>query len=68
MCIRDRVEGEGKFEIPLNGFEVTDLIGSKGPIVGEMLARLMDHRLDVGPISKDLATDLVLKWHRNPAQ
>ena len=62
------VEGEGKFEIPLNGFEVTDLIGSKGPIVGEMLARLMDHRLDVGPISKDLATDLVLKWHRNPAQ
>ena len=61
-------EGEGKFEIPLNGFEVTDLIGSKGPIVGEMLARLMDHRLEVGPISKDLAIALVLKWHRNPTQ
>ena len=55
-------EGTQSFEVPLDGFEVTDLIGKKGPDVGTTLNRLMEHRLDSGPLSKEEAIALVLEW------
>ena len=55
-------EGTQGFEVPLNGFEVAELIGKEGPDVGTTLSRLMDHRLDSGPLSKEEAIALVLDW------
>ncbi|HAF69170.1 MAG TPA: hypothetical protein DCX77_05690 [Acidimicrobiaceae bacterium] len=58
-------EGEEDFTVPLNGFEVAELIEKEGPAVGAMLDRLMEHRLDFGPVSKKEAINLVLKWKIN---
>jgi len=55
-------EGTQRFEVPLDGFEVAELIGKEGPDVGTTLSRLMDHRLDSGPLSKEEAIALVLDW------
>ena len=55
-------EGTQGFEVPLDGFEVAELIGKEGPDVGTTLSRLMDHRLDSGPLSKEEAIALVLDW------
>ena len=55
-------EGEEDFVVPLDGFEVARLIEQQGPPVGVMLSRLMEHRLDCGPISKQEAINLVLNW------
>ncbi|MEC7828459.1 MAG: CCA tRNA nucleotidyltransferase [Actinomycetota bacterium] len=55
-------EGTENFEVPLNGFEVAKLIGKEGPDVGATLDRLMEYRLDSGPLSKEEATALVLDW------
>ncbi|GIT68819.1 MAG: hypothetical protein Ct9H300mP26_5060 [Acidimicrobiales bacterium] len=55
-------KGTKRFEVPLDGFEVAELIGKEGPDVGTTLSRLMDHRLDSGPLSKEEAIALVLDW------
>ena len=55
-------EGTQRFEVPLDGFEVAELIGKEGPDVGITLSRLMEHRLDSGPLSKEEAIALVLDW------
>jgi hypothetical protein len=55
-------EGEEDFAVPLDGFEVAELIEKQGPAVGATLDRLMDHRLEFGPISKQEAINLVLNW------
>ncbi len=55
-------EGEEGFVVPLDGFEVAELIEQQGPAVGVMLSRLMEYRLDFGPISKQEAINLVLNW------
>ena len=55
-------EGTQRFEVPLDGFEVAELIGKEGPDVGATLTRLMEHRLDSGPLSKEEAIALVLDW------
>ena len=55
-------EGTQNFEVPLNGFEVAKLIEKEGPDVGATLHRLMEYRLDSGPLSKEEATALVLDW------
>ena len=55
-------EGTQNFEVPLNGFEVAELIGKEGPDVGATLRRLMEYRLDSGPLSKEEAIALVLDW------
>jgi len=55
-------EGTENFEVPLNGFEVAKLIEKEGPDVGATLDRLMEYRLDSGPLSKEEATALVLDW------
>ena len=55
-------EGTQRVEVPLDGFEVAELIGKEGPDVGTTLSRLMDHRLDSGPLSKEEAIALVLDW------
>ena len=55
-------EGEEGFVVPLDGFEVAGLIEQQGPAVGVTLSRLMEYRLDFGPISKQEAINLVLNW------
>ena len=55
-------EGGEDFVVPLDGFEVAELIEQQGPAVGVMLSRLMEYRLDFGPISKQEAINLVLNW------
>ena len=55
-------EGEEGFLVPLDGFEVAELIEQQGPAVGVMLRRLMEYRLDFGPVSKQEAINLVLNW------
>ena len=55
-------EGTQRFKVPLDGFEVAELIGKEGPDVGATLTRLMEHRLDSGPLSKKEAIALVLDW------
>jgi poly(A) polymerase len=55
-------EGEEGFIVPLDGFEVAELIEQQGPAVGVMLRRLMEYRLDFGLISKQEAINLVLNW------
>ena len=55
-------EGPQRFKVPLDGFEVAELIGKEGPDVGATLTRLMEHRLDSGPLSKEEAIALVLDW------
>ena len=55
-------EGTQRFKVPLDGFEVAELIGKEGPDVGATLTRLMEHRLDSGPLSKEEAIALVLDW------
>ena len=55
-------EGSGNFELPLDGFEVAKLIGEEGPLVGSMLRRLLENRIERGPLSKVQARKLVLEW------
>ena len=55
-------EGSGDFVLPLDGFEVAELIGEEGPLVGRMLRLLLEHRIEQGPLSKDKARKLVLDW------
>ena len=55
-------EGSGDFVPPLDGFEVAELIGEEGPLVGSMLRLLLEHRIEQGPLSKDKARKLVLDW------
>ena len=55
-------EGSGDFVLPLDGFEVAELIGEEGPLVGSMLRLLLEHRIEQGPLSKDKARKLVLDW------
>jgi poly(A) polymerase len=65
----DRVrelEGNEEFQIPLDGNEVAELIGGEGPLVGQMLGRLMEQRLRVGPLSKKEATALIQDWQSSP--
>jgi hypothetical protein len=50
----------------LDGNEIAELVGGEGPLVGEMLARLMDQRLRTGPLSKKDATALIQDWRKNP--
>ncbi|MDX1690578.1 MAG: CCA tRNA nucleotidyltransferase [Acidimicrobiia bacterium] len=48
---------------PLDGHEVMSFLGVKpGPIVGEALDLLLEHRLDEGPYSEDEAYDLLRAW------
>jgi len=58
----EAAEGEEGFAVPLDGFEVAGLIEQQGPAVGVTLSRLMEYRLDFGPISKQEAINLVLNW------
>ena len=60
------LEGNEEFRLPLDGNEVAELIGGEGPLVGEMLDRLMDQRLRAGPLSKKDATALIQDWRKNP--
>tara|TARA_Y100001001_G_scaffold63637_1_gene61020 strand:- start:193 stop:924 length:732 start_codon:yes stop_codon:yes gene_type:complete len=60
------LEGNEEFQLPLDGNEVAELIGGEGPLVGEMLDRLMDQRLRAGPLSKKDATALIQDWRKNP--
>jgi hypothetical protein len=60
------LEGDEEFRLPLDGNEIAELIGGEGPLVGEMLARLMDQRLRIGPLSKKDATALIQDWRKNP--
>jgi len=55
-------EGTENFTVPLDGFEVAELIEKQGPAVGATLDRLMEYRLDSGPLTKEKATALVLDW------
>ncbi len=55
-------EGTENFTVPLDGFEVAELIEKQGPAVGATLDRLMEDRLDSGPLTKEKATALVLDW------
>ena len=55
-------EGQEDFAVPLDGFEVAELIEKQGPAVGATLDRLMEYRLEFGPISKQEAINLVLNW------
>jgi hypothetical protein len=50
----------------LDGNEVAELIGGEGPLVGQMLGRLMEQRLRVGPLSKKEATALIQDWQSSP--
>ena len=58
-------EGSGNFVLPLDGFEVAELIGEEGPLVGSMLRRLLEHRIEQGPFSKNEARKLLLDWKTN---
>ena len=55
-------EGSGNFELPLDGFEVAELIDDQGPPVGNMLRRLLEYRIQQGPLSKEQARKLVVEW------
>ncbi len=55
-------EGTENFTVPLDGFQVAELIQKQGPAVGVTLDRLMEYRLDSGPLTKEKATALVLDW------
>ena len=66
-CRRFReLEGDEEFQLPLDGNEIAELIGGEGPLVGEMLARLMDQRLRAGPLLKKDAIALIQDWRKNP--
>ena len=56
------LEGDEEFQVPLDGHDVATLIGGEGPLVGEMLRRLMEHRLQFGPLSKQEAVALIQDW------
>jgi len=65
----DRVrelEGNEEFQVPLDGNEVAELIGGEGPLVGQMLDRLMEQRLRTGPLSKKDAIALIQGWRNSP--
>jgi len=55
-------EGTESFTVPLNGFEIAKLIEEEGPPVGVMLQRLLEYRLEEGPLSEERARELVLEW------
>ena len=56
------VEGDKEFQVPLDGHEVAELVGGEGPLVGEMLDRLMEHRVQYGPMSKEEALAMIQEW------
>jgi len=60
------LEGNEEFQVPLDGNEVAALIGGEGPLVGQMLDRLMEQRLRIGPLSKKDATALIQGWRNSP--
>jgi poly(A) polymerase len=48
---------------PLDGHQVMTYLGVKpGPIVGEALEMLLEHRLDHGPFSEEEAYEMLEKW------
>jgi hypothetical protein len=59
------LEGNEEFQVPLDGNEVAELIGGEGPLVGQMLDRLMEQRLRTGPLSKEDATAFVQGWRNS---
>ena len=58
----EKEEGSGNFELPLDGYQVTQLIGEEGPLVGSMLQRLLETRIERGPLSEEQAKKLILDW------
>ncbi len=54
-----------KIRPPLNGEEVMAILGVRpGPVVGRALDHLLELRLDRGPVSKEEATEELLRWAR----
>jgi hypothetical protein len=41
---------------------VAELVGGEGPLVGEMLDRLMEHRVQYGPMVKEEALAMIQEW------
>jgi poly(A) polymerase len=61
-----RLEAEeetARIKPPLNGQDVMAILGvPPGPIVGKALAHLLELRLDRGPMSREEATEELLRW------
>ena len=47
---------------PLDGSEVMALLGIEGPVVGEALAHLLEHRVVRGPLDAQAARDELRRW------
>lgn len=60
--LRDREELEA-LRPPIDGHEVMAYLGLEaGPVIGEVMRMLTEHRLDVGPYTEEEAYELLDRW------
>lgn len=60
--LRDREELEA-LRPPIDGHEVMAYLGLEaGPVIGEVMRMLTEHRLDIGPYTEEEAYELLDRW------